>query len=357
MFVFTVCQVGAEGALKSEIASHHPDLRFAYARPGFITFKSAATQALGADLELRAIFARAYGLSIGKATEPAEIFPHAEELQKKFSKKPKLHIFERDTAAPGDEPKDYNPGKIAKDTLELLRKDLRFQRNFHSEPSAQNGDLVLDLIYLDEGSWWIGYHQHTPHHSPFAGGRPEIQLPENAPSRAYLKLEEALLWAFPTYSPMSEGQFAVEIGSAPGGAVYSLLQRGLNVMGIDPGEMSEIVTQFGRSRFRHIAKPAAQVHETELPKAVHWILLDINLAPVLALNTVERIAPWFEDTLLGVILTLKLNDWKFAGEIPKLLRRIEKLGMVKLRARQLANNKQEICVVALTRKGSMKNRR
>ena len=59
----------------------------------------------------------------------------------------------------------------------------------------------------------------------------------------------------------------------------------------------------------------------------------MNVAPNISLNTVERIAPAYADALLGVILTLKLNDWKFTDEIPKLLRRVEKLDMVKIRAR------------------------
>ena len=61
----------------------------------------------------------------------------------------------------------------------------------------------------------------------------------------------------------------------------------------------------------------------------------MNVAPVISLNTVERIAPWYQESLLGVILTLKINEWKFTDEIPKLLKRVDKLGMVKIRARQL----------------------
>ena len=38
-FVFATCQFGAEAALKDEIARDVPALRFAYSRPGFLTFK------------------------------------------------------------------------------------------------------------------------------------------------------------------------------------------------------------------------------------------------------------------------------------------------------------------------------
>ena len=348
MFLFTVCQVGAESALKKEVAKNAPSLRFAYSRPGFLTFKNADEKDLPADFELKSIFARAYGLSIGKATRPSDALDAAGKLFGETGKKLRLHIWERDAFAFGDEPKDFTPGRASEAARTELKKSADYSKFFHEAERAEFGDPVLDLIYLDPDSWWIGFHQHNSQHSPFAGGKPPIELPQKAPSRAYLKLEESVLWSG---APLEKGDTAIEIGSAPGGASYALLERGLNVIGIDPADMDKAVLSFGSGRFKHIAKPAAQVQYKDLPLNVQWILLDMNVAPVIALNTVERIAPWYQETLLGVILTLKINEWKFTDEIPKLLKRVDKLGMVKIRARQLANNKQEICVVGISRKG------
>ena len=38
-FLFAVCQRGAEPALKSEVARMERGFRFAYSRPGFVTFR------------------------------------------------------------------------------------------------------------------------------------------------------------------------------------------------------------------------------------------------------------------------------------------------------------------------------
>jgi 23S rRNA (cytidine2498-2'-O)-methyltransferase len=365
MFIFTVCQAGAESALKKEFLRESPSFHFAYSRPGFLTFKYSPVMVLPSgksiepDFELKSIFARAYGLSIGKAKDPSEIFEHARKLQAEQlndlpegrARRMRLHLWERDAFAPGEEPKGFIPDFVRRENLTKLRKMPEFDSLFFQEEIAEPNDLVLDLIYLEADSWWIGYHRHTPQHSQFPGGKPEIALPPRAPSRAYLKLEEAILWSGIT---LKEDDIAVEIGSAPGGASFALLERGLRVIGIDPGEMSSEVLKFGSDRFVHIAKPAAMVERDELPDDVQWILLDMNVAPNISLNTVERIAPAFEESLLGVILTLKINEWKFADEIPKLLRRVEKLGMVRIRSGQLAANKQEICVVGLTRKGTLR---
>ena len=40
-FLFAVTQAGAERPLKNEIARDHPTLRFAFSRPGFVTFRAA----------------------------------------------------------------------------------------------------------------------------------------------------------------------------------------------------------------------------------------------------------------------------------------------------------------------------
>src|SRR5690349_20007277 len=86
-FVFATCQVGAEIALKQEVARTAPNLRFAYSRPGFLTFKvleevgetsatdSAHSKARGRerfDTETLTalspmVFARSSGISLGKA--------------------------------------------------------------------------------------------------------------------------------------------------------------------------------------------------------------------------------------------------------------------------------------------------
>ena len=58
------------------------------------------------------------------------------------------------------------------------------------------------------------------------------------------------------------GRGAVELGSAPGGASFALLERGLHVHGVDPGAMDPRVLAYAgahRQPFKHHAMPAAEV--------------------------------------------------------------------------------------------------
>jgi 23S rRNA (cytidine2498-2'-O)-methyltransferase len=350
-FIFTVCQVGAEAVLKKEIARNHPELRFAFSRPGFVTFKSE--KPLAADIELNSLFARAYGLSLGKSdlgaveklvTDTAQVLQDLKEKSGKL----RLHIWERDQHKPGEEPKDFQPGVWKAAVFNKIKLMPEFGDLFADGAEARPGEMVLDLVVVEENQIWAGGHVHTENHPRWPGGAPAISLPPEAPSRAYLKLEEALLWSDISVKPED---IAVEIGSAPGGASYALLKRGLNVVGIDPGEMDPRVLAFGEDRFFHMKQTVASTRREDLPDIVHWLLLDMNVAPNITLYQIDRLQARMKSTLLGVLLTIKLNEWKIADEIPDMLEHIRAMGMEEVRATQLATNKQEIFIYGLTRRG------
>src|SRR5438309_1197272 len=111
-FVFVTCQVGAEPAVKQELAREWPALRFAFSRPGFLTFKISGTKRLPEDFDSKLVFARAAGFCLGKATgvTPAE---RAESVWKLLGDRPvtELHVFPRDRYPPGF--RDYEPGLTA----------------------------------------------------------------------------------------------------------------------------------------------------------------------------------------------------------------------------------------------------
>ena len=54
------CQVGAEHAVKHELAQRWPMFRFAYSRPGFMTFKLPADLKLSDDFNLESVFTRSF---------------------------------------------------------------------------------------------------------------------------------------------------------------------------------------------------------------------------------------------------------------------------------------------------------
>lgn len=101
-FVFITCQVGAESAVKNELAREQPDWRFAYSRHGFLTFKLPAGVELADDFWLGSAFARSFGKVLGTARGES-VAALAGEVwrivdQRSFDA---LHVWPRDAAEPG----------------------------------------------------------------------------------------------------------------------------------------------------------------------------------------------------------------------------------------------------------------
>jgi 23S rRNA (cytidine2498-2'-O)-methyltransferase len=207
-------------------------------------------------------------------------------------------------------------------------------------PSRRNR-WVLDVVLMEPGQWWVGCHRTARRFDCWPGGVPPWELPEYAVSRAYLKMMEALEWSA---LPMAVGNVCMELGCAPGGASQALLDCGLTVLGVDPAEVDPLVLE--HPRFTHIRRRTIEAPR-KLLKGVQWLAVDMNVAPRYTLDAVESLVTHRDASLRGLVLTLKLADWKLADELPAYLERIRGWGYRDVRTRQLAFNRQEICVVAL----------
>ncbi len=210
--------------------------------------------------------------------------------------------------------------------------------------AAPRKSCVLDVVVIEPGEWWIGYHLAMKTAERWPGGAIPVRLPAHAVSRAYAKLEEAIQWS---NLPMVAGDECVEIGCAPGGACQTLLDRGMFVTGIDPADVDPAV--LANSRFRHLKKRGADVRRGEFT-GVRWLVADMNIAPQATLDEVEAIVRHPNVTIRGMVLTLKLSEWSVAEELPKFISRVRGWGYRDVRIRQLVTGGQEICLVALRRK-------
>ncbi len=346
-FLFITCQIGAEAAVKREIARRWPGFRFAFSRPGFLTFKLPEQHGLADDFDLESVFARAYGFSIGKVAggRPEELARGAWKLAAGQVVQ-RIHVWERDRAAPGEhgfEP-SITPEAIAAHRALLASGPCPHTLAAHADDPlrpARRRQRVLDCILVEPDQWWIGYHRVGPRASRYPGGMMALELPAEAVSRAWLKMEEALRWS---RLPIPHDARVAEIGSAPGGASQALLARGYTVTGIDPAEMAPAVLE--HPRFTHIRKRSTQVRRREFRK-IRWLTADMNVAPNYTLTAVEAIVTHPQINIRGLLLTLKLPQWKLAEQVPQYLERIRSWGYNEVRARQIQHNRREICVAAL----------
>ena len=342
-FLFAVIQAGAERALKNEIAREHPELRFAFSRPGFVTFRLPPD---GAGIfKLRSVFARTWGFSLGKVSgaDDAELSREAwrlvaEQLPDQAVRH--IHVWQRDRPLPGDESFDG----AAEEHARTIGGQLSEQRPDPNTPPAVNAaarddELVLDCVLVERQEWWLGWHRAASPETRWPGGVPPIALPPRTISRAYLKIVEALEWS---ELPVAAGDRCVEIGSSPGGSCLALLERGLLVTGIDPAEMDPEV--LAHPNFTHVRARAKDVKRSVF-RDCRWLVMDANVAPNYTLDTLDGALTQSGARPEGLVLTLKLTDPKLAEKLPAVADRLRRYGYSRVRMRQLAFNRQELCAV------------
>lgn len=325
-FAFATCLPGLEPALKLDVARARPELRFAYSRPGLVTFKSAC--AVAPDDPPGSVFAWVWGRSIGPLGGPDGGDPADPAIRAQLAAlgASRVHAFLRD---PGDPSGD----------LARLAAWQALGPGGPAGPGEQVADVIVPAASSEPA--WLGVHRHDRLRSPHPGGAIPVAMPADAPSRAYAKIEEAIAWAELALAP---GQAALEIGAAPGGAALALARRGLDVWALDPGALAPQVAAL--PSVHHLAKKVGALRWEELPARIDWLLVDVNLAPQIALHEVRRLMPRLLGTLRGAVFTLKLNDWAFVAELPALVDRIRQMGLDDVRLRHLPSNRRELCAVA-----------
>lgn len=285
-FVFT-CNPGSEDFLKSEIKNRKRNVTFAFQAPGFVSFK----------------------LSKSNDIKPTDRFVFA-HMQGKFIKK-------------GEEPV----------TSEI-------------KPGYKVGHFAVKKGKTEETeNWYYTYKSQTGDPlQPDAGA--SIAQPDEAPSRAYLKLEQA--FARHGIPKPQAGSGALEVGCAPGGIVYALLQRGLSVVGVDRAEMAPVIRK--NRGFLQIECPVGSwdfEKDREDLENVRWFICDMNSQPRVAARETQALRRYLAPQLKGMVFTMKLNRESFADYIEENADLILKDMRFKHHiVRQLPANQQEVTLIA-----------
>jgi hypothetical protein len=294
-FFYFICNIGSESFLKEQIKLFHPELAFSFSMPGFLTFKLLEDKLSHEEF----VFCRHFGEFIAKGSK--------ESLEKEFLNSPMKKV-------------SYS---LNGDITQLEELSI--------------GDKVIELIEIKPNEYYLGkFIVNTPMQKMVAG-KMFIDLPPESPSRAYLKILEG---AKAVGVNFKAGETALEIGSSPGGATYALLSQGLNVIGVDPGEMSDICKN--HPLFKHF-KQSIQDFKTERieNKKIDWFLVDMNLAPEATLAEIEKIFLVIKKDFKGAFITLKMTKMALVDKIPFYIKLIKRIGLNPKYLTQLPGHKQE----------------
>ncbi len=206
------------------------------------------------------------------------------------------------------------------------------------------GDEVTTLV-AERGFYWLTRHLHSADRCAAPGNRFKLSLPPQAPSRAWLKMQEAIARFDLAIDASSR---VLEIGAAPGGASHALLSRGAQVVGVDPTEMDARIK--AHDNFTYVPMPSTRLVPGEIDGAFDWLVLDVNVPPGTALRGASPFIEAHASTLRGLVLTLKLRNWDMVLELPNWLERIaHRVPHLELEAWSGFTHHQELGVVGRAR--------
>ena len=159
----------------------------------------------------------------------------------------------------------------------------------------------LHIFFQDSSTAWMGISLiNNSAKDPM--GIPRLRMPKSAPSRSTLKLDEAINWFFTKEQQNSwfkPGMHAVDLGAAPGGWSWQLVNRGLLVTAVDNGPMDTALMSTGM--VEHLRSDAF-TYKTD--SRIDWLVCDMAERP---LHVSRLIARWFtQRDCRAAIFNLKL---------------------------------------------------
>ena len=199
-----------------------------------------------------------------------------------------------------------------------------------------------DLYLRDSGVFYRQYDQDDTGERDWPLGIPRLRMPPGAPSRSTLKLAEA----FATFLGDDEagllrpGLRAVDLGAAPGGWTWQLVQRGIKVTAVDNGPLKGAVAD--DALVTHLREDGLHWRPR---RPVDWLVCDIVEQPI---RIAELVGRWIADgAARRAIFNLKLPMKKRYDEVRRCEQRIADLlgaaGMRHtLRVRQLYHDREEV---------------
>ncbi len=200
----------------------------------------------------------------------------------------------------------------------------------------------LHLMFLSGREAWVGISR-IDNSSSWVMGIPRLRQPKGAPSRATLKLEEAWHCFIPEKewaTRIPAGKRAVDLGAAPGGWTWQLVEQGMFVDAVDNGPMAPELMASGM--VDHIQGDAFTY---EPKKPVYWLVSDIADKPARVADLVGR---WVAKGLCReAVFNLKLPMKQRYKEVlncrDKIDARVTEAGIrYELRFRQLYHDREEV---------------
>lgn len=202
----------------------------------------------------------------------------------------------------------------------------------------------LHIFFPDKNRALIG--SSAPHNSaPWPMGILRQKMPHDAPSRSYLKLAEAFE-AFLSKTEqaqwLKQGMHAVDLGAAPGGWTWQLVQRGLKVIAVDNGPMKGVAAE--HPSIRHLRQDGFRYRPS---RPVDWVVCDMVEQPqrVAALMADWMASGFAARTIFNLKLPMKKRVEALGNALDIVRTKLDAKGLrYRLQVKHLYHDREEVTV-------------
>jgi len=345
--ILIYCRAGFESEAASEIATRAAQQQF-YGYPsftansGFVVFKLQAPQSaldLMQQIRFRSlIFARQWIACADAVTDVStkdRVTPLI-ALAKGLPQCAELFVETADTTD------GRNLNSFARKFGSALSGSLR-QADVML-PRKAKADWRMHLFVIDGQNFWLGVSP-IKNGCRWEQGILRLKFPAGAPSRSTLKLEEAWHWFIPKAQwaeKIDAGRRAVDLGAAPGGWTWQLVNHSMFVTAVDNGPMSQELMDSGQVEHRtedaFTFKPA---------KPVDMLVCDVVEKPSRVIDLMARWAlnRWAQILIFNLKLPMKQRFNEVEDRLDDLESALNDAGIgYQLEAKHLYHDREEITV-------------
>lgn len=308
--IYIITPIHALGLLKEEMQYFYPSWNFNSGVGGFVSYRTDKDYELEVIHGLQVTFALCKGRLISKG-DKVSIENMVEEVKADYEAH-SIHYWDlvEETGKMGDRKTRGN---------------------------------VIDIIRFENETYSIGVRfQARGDFAPYSGTSP-IPLPENAPSKAYLKIGEA----FKHFRPLvGHDEVFLDVGCSPGGSSYYLLNKGFRVIGVDPNPMDKKIYNDFPEGFLQLNQPFSKLKPKSLKgfPPINWILFDVDTSPLDVLPKILKLMNKLEECV-GLIMMVKCDNGFSPARMSELEEIIKEYGFSEYRKSILPSLEKEFCLV------------
>ena len=203
-------------------------------------------------------------------------------------------------------------------------------------PAGSGAAWVLQLCAAPGGLWGAAMPAMRLS-AAWPGGVCRMRFDSRAPSRSYLKIEEA-------FERLGEapkaGQRVVDLGAAPGGWTYAFLKRGCRVLAVDRGPLKLKSIGEAGGRLTHLTENGLSFVPPPAWRPADWMVSDMLVAPGQALSVFRTWAErgWAKRFVFAVKLPQE-HPWPVLAPVEAALRRY---AGGRFQLRQLYHDRREV---------------